>query len=83
MYQTKFLPADNAIAFLLSNLPALTGIGRDHWYAAIKQGKLRARKQGRRTVVLRSEVEEYLASLPDAREENARRARFGRGGIAR
>ncbi len=79
MHLTKFHPADNALAFLLSNLPALTGIGRDHWYKAIKDGKLKAVKQGRRTLVLRQDLEAFLTSLPDAREVNAQQARLGRG----
>jgi hypothetical protein len=83
MNRTRFVPADNAVAYLLTDLPSLYGIGKDHWYAAIKAGEVKAKKAGRRTIVEKPEADRYVASLPDAREENARRARFGRGGIAR
>jgi excisionase family DNA binding protein len=37
---------------------------RDKIYGAIKIGKLRARKDGRRTIILVSDLEAYLKDLP-------------------
>lgn len=37
---------------------------RDKIYGAINAGKLRARKDGRRTIVLVSDLEAYLKELP-------------------
>ena len=37
---------------------------RDKIYAAINTGKLRARKDGRRTVILAADLEAYLNNLP-------------------
>ena len=40
-------------------------IGRTKIYEAISSGKLKARKLGKRTLVLRADLQEFLASLPD------------------
>ncbi len=37
---------------------------RDKIYGAINAGKLRARKNGRRTLILASDLEAYLNDLP-------------------
>jgi Helix-turn-helix domain len=41
-----------------------TGLGRDSVYAAIRTGKLIARKYGRRTVVLDDDLHGFLNALP-------------------
>jgi excisionase family DNA binding protein len=43
---------------------AYTGLGRDSVYAAIRTGKLIARKYGRRTVVLDDDLHKFLNALP-------------------
>jgi excisionase family DNA binding protein len=43
---------------------AYTGLGRDSVYAAIRTGKLIARKYGRRTVVLDDDMRAFLEALP-------------------
>jgi excisionase family DNA binding protein len=43
---------------------ALAGIGRTKIYEAIKDGSLPARKYGRRTIVLRTDVFRFLEALP-------------------
>jgi helix-turn-helix protein len=43
---------------------AATGFGRDSVYAAIRTGKLIARKYGRRTVVLDDDMRAFLEALP-------------------
>jgi excisionase family DNA binding protein len=43
---------------------AYTGLGRDSVYAAIRTGKLIARKYGRRTVVLDNDMRAFLEALP-------------------
>ncbi len=37
---------------------------RDTIYGAINAGKLRAKKHGRRTIILASDLESYLSDLP-------------------
>ncbi len=43
---------------------SLAGIGRTKIYQAIRDGSLPARKCGRRTIVLRTDVFRFLAALP-------------------
>jgi hypothetical protein len=39
-------------------------IGRTSAYSEIKQGRLRARKRGRRTTIAEDDAEDWLRSLP-------------------
>jgi excisionase family DNA binding protein len=52
------------VAFSISEVCAQTGIGRDGIYKAIQDGRLVARKLGRRTVILDSDLHEFLQALP-------------------
>lgn len=49
----------------LAEASAISGIGRTKLYEAIAQRKLKARKWGSRTIVLRSDLLQFLASLPE------------------
>jgi len=42
----------------------LTSLGRDKIYLAIKSGALRAKKYGRRTLILRADLVNFLNNLP-------------------
>jgi excisionase family DNA binding protein len=42
----------------------MAGIGKTKIYEAIASGKLTARKCGKRTLILREELRQFLASLP-------------------
>ena len=53
------------LAFNIDEAVSQSGLGRDSLYAAIKDGKLLARKAGRRTIVLAPDLAAYLRSLPD------------------
>jgi excisionase family DNA binding protein len=50
----------------ISEACAFAGIGRTKLYEAIADGSLKARKFGKRTIILRDELREFLASLPAA-----------------
>ena len=41
----------------------ITGIGRTKIYQAINSGKLKARKLGKRTIILKQDLEVFLDSL--------------------
>ena len=50
----------------ISEACAFAGIGRTKLYQAITDGSLKARKCGKRTLILRDELRHFLASLPSA-----------------
>jgi excisionase family DNA binding protein len=50
----------------ISEACAFAGIGRTKLYQAITDGSLKARKCGKRTLVLRGDLRDFLASLPGA-----------------
>ena len=57
-------------AYSVTQIMARTGIGREAVYRAIKEGRLPARKYGRRTLVLASDLERFLQSLPRMHAEH-------------
>ena len=61
-------------AHTIAETCALTGLGRDSIYSAIRDGHLVARKLGRRTLVTDDDLRRFLAGLPRAggREEATR-----------
>jgi excisionase family DNA binding protein len=42
----------------------VAGIGRTKIYEAIASGSLKARKFGKRTIILRTELQSFLSALP-------------------
>ena len=44
----------------------IAGVGRTKLDEAIKEGKLKARKFGTRTIILITDLDQFLASLPSA-----------------
>jgi hypothetical protein len=55
---------NQAIALSIRAASNVSGIGRTSLYAAIKAGKLVARKCGKRTIILQSDLITWLNSLP-------------------
>ena len=51
-------------ALSISEVCSACAIGRTKVYAAITEGRLKARKLGKRTLVLRDDLRDFLASLP-------------------
>lgn len=47
----------------------VAGIGRTKIYQAIADGELVARKYGKRTLILRTDLQAFLASLPTVRAD--------------
>jgi excisionase family DNA binding protein len=56
--------AKQALAYAISEAASLTSVGRDAIYGAIARRELVARKLGGRTIILRSDLERWLDSLP-------------------
>jgi excisionase family DNA binding protein len=44
---------------------AMLGIGVNSFYEAVRDGRLRAKKLGAKTLVLHADLEEFARSLPD------------------
>jgi excisionase family DNA binding protein len=55
------------LAYSISEVVDLTGISRSKIYEEIRDGHLRAVKSGHRTLILCSDLEGYLTSLPETR----------------
>jgi excisionase family DNA binding protein len=51
-------------AYSVPEVLAKIGVGRDKLYALIRSGELPARKIGRRTLIVASDLEAFLANLP-------------------
>ena len=53
------------LAYSVEEFGAVAGLGRTKLYAEIAAARLRARKAGKRTVILAEDGRAYLASLPE------------------
>jgi excisionase family DNA binding protein len=49
----------------IADVCKITGLGRSTVYAAIADGRLKARKCGSRTLILRSDLTDFLVALPE------------------
>jgi excisionase family DNA binding protein len=56
----------NREAVSIAEAAAMAGLGRTKIYEAISNGFLRARKCGKRTLILRDDLRSYLSNLPEA-----------------
>jgi excisionase family DNA binding protein len=54
----------NPLAFSLADAASAIGVGKSTLHELIATGKLPVRKLGRRSLVLREDLEEYLQGLP-------------------
>ena len=59
------------LCFTICQVCEETSVGRTTVYAAIKDGHLRARKVGRRTVILKDDVESWLQGCPVASKKTS------------
>ncbi|MGN3974757.1 helix-turn-helix domain-containing protein [Tsuneonella sp. SYSU-LHT278] len=62
---------DHKLAFHIDEAREAGAGSRSEIYEALRRGDLKAKKRGRRTVILRDDLAEYLASLPDYASEAA------------
>lgn len=52
------------LAFSVAEAAVHSDVCRDYIYTAIRVGSLRARKAGRRTLILRADLQAFLEELP-------------------
>jgi excisionase family DNA binding protein len=62
--------ASTTIAYKVRQVANRLGIDRVGVYALIRSGRLIARKYGKRTLILESDLEAFIQSLPKAELEN-------------
>jgi excisionase family DNA binding protein len=54
----------DTVAYSIPQVMARLGLGRDGVYRAINEGKLPARKFGKRTLITERDIQRFLDSLP-------------------
>ncbi len=59
------VPVANALS--IADACKMAGVGRTTIYEAIAEGRLKARKLGRRTLILRDDFTQFLAALPEVK----------------
>ena len=58
-------PAMERLGLTVPEAAALSSLGQTSIYKAIKEGRLRIRKYGTRTIITRADLASFLESLPD------------------
>ena len=58
------MPDTDKLAYTIAEFCKASGNGRSATYEAIKAGKLKAVKRGRRTLILAEDATAYLRALP-------------------
>lgn len=58
------------LSYSIQEVSDLVGLGKTKIYAAIKSGELKARKYGKRTLVLKQDVEAFLNNLPRSNQNS-------------
>ena len=53
------------LAHSIADVMKIIGIGRSFIYEEIKQGRLRVRKAGRRSLIFDADLKAWLTALPD------------------
>ena len=62
------------LGYTIADAVSVTGIGRTSLYKAIAEGRLRAVKNGRRTLILADDLERFLSHLQPMETANAEAA---------
>ncbi len=68
---------NKSLLFTVNEACDITKSGRSAIYDAIKSGALRARKRGRKTLILAEDLENWVKALPDMLTESVSPASAG------
>lgn len=64
--------AAEKLALTVPEAALLSSLGQTSLYKAIKEGRLRTRKYGTRTIITRADLASFLESLPEATKQPER-----------
>lgn len=62
-------PQNDAVAYSVTDAARYAGIGRSTLYNALAAGELPARKLGKRTLILRDDLRDWIAAAPAFSDE--------------
>lgn len=65
--ERRTLEAGHRLAYSIESFAEAANIGRTSIYEAIRDGRLKAKKCGSRTLIPASAADDFFANLPDAR----------------
>jgi excisionase family DNA binding protein len=65
-------PANEKLGLTVPEAAALSSLGQTSIYKAIREGRLRIRKYGTRTIITRADLASFLENLPDETERPER-----------
>ncbi len=57
------------LGFTIPEAAALSSLGQTSIYKAIREGQLRTRKYGTRTIIMRADLASFLENLPNGPEQ--------------
>ena len=59
------------LSYSIQEVCSITGIGQTKIYEAINQRLLLAKKYGRRTIILKEDLDDFLNNLPDMKQKQS------------
>lgn len=62
-------PAMEKLGLTVLEAASLSSLGQTSMYKAIREGRLRSRKFGTRTIITRADLASFLENLPDGPEK--------------
>lgn len=66
--ESMLRPTMEKLGFTVPEAAVLSSLGQTSLYKAIREGRLRIRKYGTRTIITRPDLASFLESLPDETE---------------
>jgi excisionase family DNA binding protein len=66
--ETMLRPTVEKLGFTVPEAASVSSLGQTSIYKAIKEGRLRIRKFGTRTIITRADLVSFLETLPDVPE---------------